>query len=327
MEALALEWNRWKSEIEGKEIKSIYFGGGTPALLAPENIQKILSWIPYSPEIEITLEANPENIDFERMKRFREAGINRISMGIQSFHDDELTLLGRTHDSKQAKTAILDTTRAGIENISIDLIYDLPNQTLRTWTETLEQVQDLPITHLSLYNLTIEPHTVFHKYKSKIEKMQPPSEVSKQMYTTAVEKLSTYGLYQYEISAFAKPNKESVHNTGYWKARPFIGFGPSAFSDWNGSRFRNVANLNKYHRALEAGESPVDFEEKLDPDARMRELVAIRIRMLDGVDVDNALLQEFHSLQEQGLVEIQHNHVRLTQKGILFYDTVAATII
>lgn len=341
MEGLRLEWEMQLQKLQGKEIVSIYFGGGTPALIGAPSITEILSWVRtiscITPQTEITLEANPENITKEMMQAYRDAGINRVSIGIQTLDDNILQLLGRIHDSKGARNAVLLTAGAGIENISIDLMYDLPGQTLGTWQHTLKGVQDLPISHLSLYNLTIEPHTGFHKHREKISGAMPDPDASLAMYEMAIDMLENQGLMQYEISAFARKERYSRHNVGYWTGRAFLGFGPSAFSYWENKRFRNVANLSKYCKALLQGDSPVDFSEELEPAERRRELLAIELRLKAGVDLK--IFQEKYGqiepitqhtltyLEQQGLLKSKGYSLTLTKRGVLFYDTVATEII
>lgn len=340
MEGLQLEWQRWLPEIQDKEIVSIYFGGGTPALLSPSSIADIISWaksnVKVSDDVEITLEANPENIDPLLMQEFAQAGINRASIGVQTLDNYLLKKLGRIHDAKKAIEAVFLTKEAGIANISIDLMYDLPNQSLEAWKNTLKQARELPITHLSLYNLTIEPQTVFFKYRNDIKHQLPDEQLSLEMYELAVNMLNEADLIQYEISAFARDNMYSRHNVGYWTARPFLGFGPSAFSYWQGRRFRNAANLSRYVKALQDGSSPIDFEEQLDVDAKRRELLTIELRLLAGVnlkefqrkhgDLEASTQKTLADLQAQGLIKI-NGHAALTKQGILFYDTVAEELI
>ena len=254
------------------------------------------------------------------MKAFAQAGINRVSLGIQSLNDDLLKILGRHHSAGQAKKAVLATQEAGISNITIDLMYEIPTQTLASWRDTLDQVKRLPITHLSLYNLTIEPQTVFYKRRSDLTPLLPSSEDSLSMLNLAVESLEQMGLRRYEISAFAKEGSMARHNTGYWLGRPFLGFGPSAFSYFEGKRFRNFCDLKKYAAHLQTRRSPVDFEEQLTSLASLHERLAVKLRMLEGVDkgefpVDEILYQK---LQDQGWIEVEGTRVRLTDKGFLF---------
>lgn len=342
LKGFSLEWERMLPLLKDKTVTSIYFGGGTPFLFGPERIASVLQWIKSSlsfttPTIEITLEVNPENIEFDVIQAYAQAGINRVSIGIQTLDAHLLTLLGRQHSPTKALEAVEIAYRAGVPNISIDLMYDLPKQSIIHWENTLERIRDLPITHLSLYNLTIEPHTLFFKRQAELKPLIPDEEISLHMYEMAVEKLTDQGLVQYEISAFAKPNFHSRHNSGYWTARPFIGYGPSAYSYWEGSRFRNVAHLGKYVAALEDSRSPVDFEEKLDPQARRRELLVIQLRLLGGVRLDRfesnygPLDQHTHqviqTLIQDGLLNKENNVLRLSKRGILFYDSVATDLI
>lgn len=327
--ALKLEWNRYLPLIAGKKIVSVYFGGGTPFLIGPEAIREILSWIPYHPSAEITLEANPEDVTFDAMQAFASAGINRVSLGVQSLDNTLLKTLGRHHSAEQAESAIFATKNAGISNITIDLMYELPSQTLSSWKQTLSRLPSLPITHLSLYNLTIEPHTPFFRRKSSLSPLLPNSEESLAMLNTAVSSLNAMGLQRYEISAFAKPGYQAVHNTGYWRGRPFLGLGPSAFSYYDFKRFRNVCDLKKYTEALNAGQSPVDFEEQLSPLASLHERLAVQLRLLEGIDpshfpIDPSLYQH---LIKKGWLYQDNSRIKLTDQGLLFYDSVAEEIV
>jgi oxygen-independent coproporphyrinogen-3 oxidase len=216
-------------------------------------------------------------------------------------------------------------------------MYDLPQQSLADWEHTLDKVKTLPITHLSLYNLTIEPHTLFFKKKKELVPLLPNEEISLAMYQMAIDKIESMGLQQYEISAFAKPGYESLHNSGYWIGRPFLGFGPSAFSFWEGKRFQNVPHLKKYCDALKKGESPIHFEEALDLEALRRELFVIQLRLRKGVylkkfseeqgELNQTTLDQLHSLSLQGLIQWEGDLVSLSKKGVLFYDTIASELI
>ncbi len=331
--ALALEWKKQAPLLAGKDLISLYFGGGTPFLFGPDAIKTIIEWVNPPKHAEITLEANPENVTLELMQAYKKAGINRVSIGVQSLDDSSLNTLERTHNAAAAIRAIELTKEAGIDNISIDLMYDLPSQTLESWERTLDRLEHLPITHLSLYNLTFEPHTVFFKHRKKLTPLVPTPDLSLKMLETAVQRLEALGLARYEISAFAKPGYASKHNSGYWTARPFLGFGPSAFSYWEGKRFRNIANLSAYAKALAAGDSPVDFSETLAHPDNLHELLAVRLRLLEGVDLAQfpplppATHAILHSLATQGWLELQPAHVKLSQEGLLFYDSVATAII
>lgn len=325
-------------QLEGKNIVSIYFGGGTPTLIGPDSINRILSWIPnIAPDCEISLEANPEEITPILMQGMKKAGINRVSIGVQSLEDDSLKILGRSHNSKKAIAAINDTYNAGISNISIDLMYELPQQTLESWKSTLRQLNQLPITHLSLYNLTIEPNTSYFKRKKQLTPLLPLQETSLEMLQCAVSQFESMGLKRYEISAFAKEGKESKHNIGYWTARPFWGFGPSAFSYLDQKRSRNMAHLNRYASLLKEGKSPTDFSEQLPYPDNLHELLAVELRLVKGVDLDDfqkrhgqlpsETFEKMDALTQKGWLEMMGKNVRLTNSGLLFYDTVAVELI
>lgn len=341
LEGLKLEWNYWLPFLKNKTIHTIYFGGGTPSLFGPERIASILDLIAKTATVqsdaEITLEVNPENVNISLMTAYAKAGINRVSLGIQTLDSKLLHMLGRMHQPQTALDAVHVVYQAGIKNISIDLMYDLPNQTLEDWNYTLKQIHRLPLTHLSLYNLTIEPHTVFFKRQNELIPSLPNEQTSLDMYESAVDFLNAIDLKQYEISAFAKEGFESKHNSGYWTGRSFLGLGPSAFSYWDNKRFRNRAHLGKYLRALNQHTSPVDFEELLDPGAHVRELFVIGLRLISGVhlpsfqadhgNLDTLTLKTMNKFIEEGYLKNQNHSVRLTKKGILFYDTVASELI
>ena len=335
--ALVKELAMWESAISGKKLISIYFGGGTPTLFGAERIRRTLDAIqkitPIPAECEITVEANPENVTLELMRNLHAAGINRVSIGVQSFQDSELQILGRKHKASLAEQAILTTHEAGFTNISIDLMYETPTQTMSSWEKSLEKIADLPITHLSLYNLTIEPYTPFAKKESELRKLMPDDETGAAMYELAIDELNSLGLKQYEISAFCKDDLYSRHNIGYWIGRPFLGLGPSAFSFYDDKRFRNVANLVRYAKMVEAGDSPIDFTEEISKEKRKRELLALHLRLMKGVDLiqlgtlEAETIATLEKLKEIGLLVQENSTVRLTQKGIFFYDHVASELL
>lgn len=341
LESLEKEWLLRAPLLRNKQILTIYFGGGTPSLLGPEAIHSILNWIQrdvgYGAETEITLEANPENISLPLMKEYAQTGVNRISIGIQTLSDTLLKKLERQHHAQKALDAVLYTFEAGLHNITVDLMYDLPHQTISIWEETLAKVCELPIKHLSLYNLTIEPQTTFFKYRHEIQKALPDAESSLYMYERAQAVLADHHFKQYEISAFAHSGFHSRHNTGYWTARPFLGLGPSAFSYWEGKRFRNIAHLKRYAELLNDAILPIDFEEKLDPLSHRRELLTIGLRMNEGVDLkafernhgmlDLETLQSLEKLKKEGFIVHEPPSLRLSKQGILFYDSVAVELI
>ncbi len=336
MGALAQEWTLIQKLYNPKPPSSIYFGGGTPTRMGPYAIETILSWITTSPSCEITLEANPEDVDLQTMQAYARLGINRISLGVQSLDNTLLNTLGRTHTAQKTIDSILTIHKAGIQNISIDLMYDVPDQTYISWENTLKQIEKLPITHLSLYNLTIEPHTSFFKHKKRLTPKLPSQELSTGMLHTAISMLESFGLHRYEISAFAKPGYQAQHNTGYWTARPFLGLGPSAHSYLDGKRMANISHLGKYARSIHSGFLLREFEETLSYPASFNELLAVQLRLIEGIDMH--LFESLHGpmptetakaislcIKEGYLVHEQK--LRLTEKGLLFYDTVAENLI
>ena len=323
--------------LSGKKIVSIYFGGGTPTLFAPDGIREILSWIHgsdllLSEDCEITIEGNPEGLEFSLLCSLRDLGVNRLSLGVQSLDDSSLAVLERRHSAVQAKKAIDAAFSADFQNISIDLMYDLPGQTEESWAFSLSQLKQLPLTHLSLYNLTFEPHTSFYLRKASLQKTLPSDALSLRLLQMGVEACEAIGLIRYEISAFAREGFASRHNSGYWTGRPFLGFGPSAFSYWEGSRFRNNSHLQRYRRLYIEGKSGVEFEEKLSYPADLKERLAIQLRLLSGVDIHSwplpaETLASLQSLKERNYLLNHESHWRLSSLGMLFYDTVAEELI
>lgn len=323
LRALKSEWQLRKHLLPDQGLVSIYFGGGTPSRLNVLALEEILTWIQPDSSVEITLEANPDHVTLEDLYNYRRIGINRLSLGVQSLHDGMLQKLSRTHRSSHACSVIDQAYQCGLTNLSIDLMYDLPDQTLEIWQQTLDRVCQLPITHLSLYNLTIEPHTVFYKKRHALK--VPDAETSLLMLRQAEETLASSGFERYEISAFAKESKLSRHNMGYWTDRPFLGFGPSAFSDWNKKRFQNVPHFWRYVKACQEGRDPTGYEEQLDSTERERERLTVGLRVLKGVQTHKPNLG-LDSLIEEGWLEQDGSWIRLTSQGRLFYDTVCEKI-
>lgn len=341
-EALQREWKLVAPKLKGKRLVSIYFGGGTPTKLPPASYAQLLAFIENSglvipPDCEITLEANPEDVSLPLMEGYKAAGINRISLGVQSLLDEELSLLGRTHGSQTAIDAIWATHAAGLTNISIDLLFDLPYQNLARFEQTLHALHPLPVTHLSLYNLTLEPHTLFFKHRKQLLPTLPSDTTSVALLQTALDAFASLGFHRYEISAFARPGFHSRHNSGYWTARPFLGLGPSAFSYWEGARFSNTTRFNHYLDALKNGTLPVAFEERLPFPQSLQELLAVRLRLTEGVhlpsftarhgDIPRPLEHVLEKLLSADLLhKTQGDYLALTAQGQLFYDTVASEL-
>lgn len=330
-EGLDLEWTRQAPLFAHQPITSLYFGGGTPTLFGPAALEAFIQKAKpqLEEDCEITIEANPEESTLEMFQALRAIGINRLSLGVQSLDDRSLQTLERTHSAKKAKEAIFAAEKAGFTNVSIDLMYDLPDQSEESWRYTLSQLTDLPIHHLSLYNLTVEPHTAFQKRGVK----PLEGKRSLKLLLMALEALEKRGFERYEISAFAKDKKYSRHNLGYWTARPFLGFGPSAFSYWEGKRFQNISNIQRYVKRLREGISPIDFQEELSQEAGLKERLAVRLRLKEGADLHlfsplpKEVTEAIERLIKQGLLQKNESVLQLTEQGMLFYDLVASELI
>ncbi len=264
-------------------------------------------------------------------------GINRLSLGIQSFDPSLLRLLNRSHSAKKGLQAIEWANSAGFDNLSIDLMFDLPRQTMESWEKTLSLVKDLPITHLSLYNLTFEENTFFHKKRSMLLPLLPDGALSLQLWEMAISSFSSFSFERYEISAFAKKGLYSRHNVGYWIGRPFLGLGPSAFSYEEGRRFQNRANMDLYYRQLQLHQIPTAFEETLPQPQKLAELFVIELRLIQGVQMEifqkkqgkipHELWEKIKKLQQEGWLEEMEGFFRLSKKGLLFYDSVAEELL
>ncbi len=330
LEGIRAEWLHKKDLFS--EYRSIYVGGGTPSLLGIAGIKHLFEILNIDAK-EITIEINPEDATKELLKLLYTLKINRVSFGVQSLVDTELVQIGRTHTAKKSLEALFLAKDAGINNISIDLMIDLPSQTEEKFTHTLSMLDTLPITHLSLYNMQIEQGSTYFKKKENIEKMLPSQEVSYKMLQLAEEKLSLLGLHRYEISAFARKGFESIHNMSYWKYEESIGLGPSAFSYLNGTRSRNICHLKKYLKTVHAGKDPTDFSETLSYPKNIKEQIAIGLRMLSGIDlmrfekIPTETLSTINNLTSSGLLSQKGSILKLTQKGLLFYDSVAIELI
>lgn len=324
-----------------QEIVSIYFGGGTPSLMQPFRIKRLIDF--FSQELtlhkncEITLEVNPSEVSQEEALGFFHAGINRVSIGVQSLDDTSLKVIGREHTAQDAIDTIEYFYQSGITNISIDLMYDRPYQKKQIWEKELSFLKKLPITHLSLYNMTIEEGSAYKRIEKKILKAMPDEQLSLDLYQTAIDALKEMGFERYEISAFCKEGKRSVHNLGYWQGRDFYGLGPSSFSCVNQKRFQNVSALNPYLTFLKNDTLPITFEEKLDHLSSMKEHLCIALRVKEGVCLQ-AFEKQFQKLPKETLFAIEEliqkgflvkkeGRICLTTQGMLFYNDVGAALI
>jgi len=327
--------------------ETIYVGGGTPSLLSPSIIGELLSLLAGSFTIErdaeITLETNPGTVDLTKLRAFRSAGVNRLSVGVQSFHDDELRFLSRIHTSREATECLRDAFRAGFENVSLDLIFALPSQTKERWESNLRQAVELDPKHLSCYSLIVEPNTPLSRMVESHQVSLLDVEEDADLYEQTMEYLAACGFEQYEVSNFAKPGYESRHNSNYWNHTNYLGFGPSAHSFWStgglvadARRWWNISNIIGYAERLERGRIPTAGEEHLTIEQLIREEILLGLRS-GGIDVagfrrryDSDLLSlrrpEIEALIGRDLATLRDGKLRLTAKGYLVCDEICADL-
>ncbi len=333
--ALLKEIDQRKEEIIRKgPVQSIYFGGGTPSYLLPENLHKILHFIfknfEISPGAEITLEANPDDITPENLQAWRTSGVNRFSLGVQSFFDSHLQLMNRSHDAQTARRAIELIRDAGFTNFNMDLIYGIPGMTTAEWKENIRIFLDYKIPHLSAYALTVEKNTLLEHRVRKGQIQMPPDETVEKQYFILDEMLENAGYKHYEISNFAKAGMESRHNRSYWTGEAYAGFGPSAHS-YDGKNLRewNVANIHRYMQGVEEGKQ-YRSAERLTPTDRFNEYMLMGLRTAEGIyptfveknfrSFYAHFSQILNSLDKEGKIRIQNNRAFIPTKHWLIAD-------
>lgn len=326
----------------GSPLDSIYFGGGTPSLMQPRQVSRIIDLaaelFSLSPRAEITLEANPGTIGRERLQDFRAAGVNRLSLGVQSFDDVLLRRLGRVHDAAQARHAFREARLAGFGNIGIDLIHGLPGQTLSGWREELRNALALSPEHISIYGLTVEEGTPFALRYPEESTEIPDQDRSAEMFETADTVLVEAGFEHYEIANYARAGYRSRHNSGYWRRDGYLGLGVAAHSllrREHGYRFSNHDTLAEYGRELAAGRLPRRDQHLLTLEDAMAEFMFLGLRLADGVLAEN-FEREFGSplrsvygtvideLLRIGLLQQEQGALRLTRRGLLLSNQVFA---
>lgn len=320
-------------------VKSIYFGGGTPSLMKPEQIEQLIrqvfGFFPLEKKVEITVEANPEDLSVEYLSRLKEAGVNRLSIGCQSFTDDVLKKMNRRHNARQAIEGVKLAEKAGFTNISIDLIYGFPGMTIQQWKEQIKTALELPIRHISAYHLTIEPGTVFRVWEKQGKLKMPDEKTSVAQYELLLDYSDKAGYEHYEISSFAKNGKYSVHNMIYWFQESYLGIGPSAHS-YNGYiRSWNPADLKKYLENLRGGCIQSESE-MLDQNTMFNEYLMTRLRTKWGINPGeieenfgsrfvNKIAKDLKKLEEQELLQRQDGrNFALTPRGMFISDTILA---
>lgn len=275
--------------LENFSLETIYFGGGTPSLLGVENIQRIIHAIEtkysLSKVLECTLEANPDDLSESFLEGLKTTLVNRLSIGIQSFHQDDLEYLNRSHNGEEALACIKRAQKYGFDNLTIDLIYGIPISNTRKWQENLDLVEKLNISHLSAYCLTVEAQTPMAYKISKNQMLPVDEEMAYGQFKMLQEFTHLTGLIQYEVSNFARIGHESKHNSNYWNGTPYVAFGPAAHGFVNGDRYWNVSNLKKYEVSIQSNLLPQEIEHLTDQD-RYNERLMTGLRTLKGVDFD-----------------------------------------
>lgn len=336
VEALCKELLLQQSYLGQETISSIYFGGGTPSLLSEPELKKLLATIDkhyhVAPNSEITLEANPDDLDEKALRQMYESGINRLSIGIQTFDEQQLRFLNRAHNARQAKNCVALAQGVGFDNISIDLIYGIPSPDHTIWKQDLSIALTLAPQHISSYCLTIESSTVFGKWTSKGKMAPIEEEYAAAQFEILVETLSGAGYEQYEISNFCLPEFYSRHNSNYWKQEKYLGIGPGAHSYNHFSRQYNIANNALYLKALSKGEVPFTID-NLDQKAKANEYMMTSLRTKWGCDLNHLKAQyglDLYHTQKQylqkmideNLVTLSENVIRLTNNGKLLADQI-----
>ncbi len=328
-------------------FETVFFGGGTPSLLEPRQLDSILSHLrarfAITPDAEITLEANPGTVTGETLRAFRSIGVNRLSIGIQSFHDHELQFLGRIHDGAEALRCYEHGRAAGFDNISMDLIYSIPGQTLDRWEDTLRTTLALGPQHVAAYSLTVEDETPLARLVEAGAVRTNPARVEAEMYERAMELLDAHGYEHYEVSNYALPGYRCRHNRNYWSHEQYLGFGPSAHSFWkeagatSGRRWWNVADLPTYQARLSGGSLPVASEEYVGTREMIYERIFLGLRS-SGLDLTRLTADLDYDLEarqgdrirwliEEGRGVLDGGIVRLTSKGYLLCDEICRRLL
>ncbi len=324
----------------GEAIETIYFGGGTPSLLFGNDINAIISEIGNRFKIaahpEVTLEANPDDITFEKLNEWKKAGINRLSIGIQSFIERDLKWMNRAHDAKQALNCIYLARSAGYQNFSVDLIFGTPGLTEEEWEKNIKTVIELDVPHVACYALTVEPKTILNKMILSKKKENIDMDAQAEQYSQLMKLMNRAGYEHYEISNFAKPGFRSKHNSGYWQGKKYIGIGPSAHS-YNGQmRLWNKANNEIYIKSIQNDEIPFE-KENLTQSQVLNEYVMTSLRTIEGMDLDyiEKCFSKKHREKIEAIVKnevekemifFERNNIILTDAGKLFADGIAVKL-
>lgn len=339
VEMLCKELLLRKNELNSPEIHTIYFGGGTPSLLEADELQQIFETIYANYKIannpEITLEANPDDLTEEKLKMLAVSKINRLSIGVQSFFEEDLKLMNRAHNAKEALKSI-KLAKQTFDNISIDLIYGIPGMSVERWQRNVEISLELGVPHISSYALTVEPNTALHKFIERGKIKPVDDEAAKLHFEILVETLTKNGFEHYEFSNFGRPGYFSENNTAYWLGKPYLGIGPAAHSYDGNSRKWNISNNPLYIKALENDKIPQETE-TLSLSDKYNEYVMTRLRTKFGVniaevsekfgeDYKNHFVEFAKPLQEENLLKEKNGVFHITAKGKFLSDGIAADL-
>ncbi len=333
LDALSQEINLYGADLpEGEKVlSSLFVGGGTPTCLPAKRIKEVLedvrSGFKLLPGCEVTVEANPGTVDLDGLLELKAAGVNRLSIGVQSFQDSLLQTLGRIHSAGEAVKAVRLAREAGFSNLNLDLIFGIPGQTIDDWRETLAIAVDLAPEHIAAYGLQIEKGTPLERAVARGELETCPEETELSMFLAAIDYLPTHAYKHYEISNFARPGRECIHNLVYWLNRPYLGLGPAAHSCLRNERFNNESLLEKYLEKLSREEYPVETRVKLSGEIQMSDTMLLGLRLTGGVDLDSfyrgfgkkvedIYRKELAGLMEMKLIELGGGFLRLTRRGL-----------
>jgi putative oxygen-independent coproporphyrinogen III oxidase len=331
--AVLREWGLWLTDPvwdDSPEVRTIYFGGGTPSRITPTAIARLLDQIaadrPVVSVAEITLEANPDDVTLAGAQSWRDAGVNRVSLGVQSFDPRVLQWMHRTHTADQVPRAVDALRCAGIEDLSVDLIFGLPSALERDWPGDLGRVFALEPDHVSLYGLTVEAHTPLGRWTVRGEVTPVDEETYAAEFLTADRALTAHGFEHYEVSNAARPGHRARHNSAYWRRAPFIGLGPSAHSGFSSERRWNVREWAAYERVVAAGKSPMEGRELLDDSAIALEDLYLSLRTSEGADLERVPPTVRLEWERAGWAWVTGERVRLSPQGWLRLDGLVSSI-
>jgi oxygen-independent coproporphyrinogen-3 oxidase len=338
-EALSQELLLYSEQFKNRDIKTIYFGGGTPSVIEPHYIEHLLNEISkhcsVNSECEITIECNPNSINSDKLTHYKNIGINRISLGVQSFDDTELIFLQRLHNANEAKN-VIELVHTLFDNVSVDLIYAIPNSNLETVRNNLTELLAFKPKHISAYGLIYENNTRLTKANINGEFKRIDEELNTEMYMLVMSCLQNNGYLHYEVSNYCLPNFEARHNDNYWNHTEYIGLGPSAHSFVNNKRYSNYYDIQKYISSLRLNTSPIEFEEALTDDMLFEEYIFLGLRS-KGIDlkkINTKFKIDFLNnkkniitlLLNDGYLIIENDFIKLTDKGFLICDEICSKL-